>query len=171
MCFTPTVNKLLRLFKARSAPLSTCILPMVMEPLASHFACALKFVCFGNESTSVSIQRIVKWFSTFNPVIITLIPSDVARLLNVSFDSIPPRPRLLFSVDTKLRMRLSILNKRNDLFSASIKPPADVQMRSVSASKPIAMSGEFVIIRNFNSTLLTRSFSFTTGRMSFSRTL
>jgi len=53
-------------------------------------------------------------------------------------------------------------------FSGSMNPPTDVQMISVSASNPMAVSvASSSLSENFSSTLLTRSFSFIIGRIPF----
>ncbi len=94
-------------------------------------------------------------------------PREVASLVKVSLEIIPPRPSALFSVSAKPSISLSILSTTGIIcFSASKSPPTEVQIIRVSASKPIAISVDSSSLsENFNSTLLTRSFSFTTGKI------
>jgi hypothetical protein len=94
-------------------------------------------------------------------------PREVASLVKVSLETMPPSPSELFSVFTKPRISLSILSTAGIIcFSRSNNPPTEVQIIKVSASKPIAISVDnSSLSENFNSTLLTRSFSLTTGKI------
>ena len=166
---TPTNNKLFRCWSALYAPSSISTEPIVMEPLASHF-----WRSFNVDDLALNVvppspfKARIKESSSFTSQYTTFMPKPAANLVNVSFELMPPVPWAEVS-SLKKRITWSTSSTKGIIAPcSSLYPPADVQkIKTLALNETASRVASSSLSENWSSKLLTTSFSFTTGTISF----
>ena len=163
---TPTESKLFRWAIAFTAPLSKTAFPAIKLPVASHFWRADKLASWASKTVPIfSSMASIMPRPWSKPKMTTLIPNLEASRVKVNLEIIPPKPVLEVSLLTTDKISESIFCTWRMISPLeSNKPPTEVLINNFSAPNPVAIKvANSSLSENFNSTLLTTSFSLAIG--------
>ena len=135
-------------------------------PAASHFWRAVKLALPASKTVPIfSCKASTIPPALSSPKITTLIPKRMARRVKVSFEIMPPKPVDEVSEETTDKVEASILGTWRMISPfASKRPPTEVDIKSFSAPKPVAIKvASSSLSENLSSVLETTSFSFAMG--------